>query len=84
MGQNPIAPAQPASNQAWQAQGHGISALVITHTQRINDYINLFIQVNSFTFTSVIAMTCVFGIPLELRVAGGLGSPLGAGERTEV
>lgn len=45
---------------------------------------NLFIQVNSYTFTSVIAMTCVFGIPLELRVAGGLGSPLGAGERTEV
>lgn len=45
---------------------------------------NLFIQVNSFIFTSVIAMTCVFGIPLELRVAGGLGFPLGAGERTEV
>lgn len=36
---------------------------------------NLFIQVDLYLFTSMLAMTCVFMTHLELRVAGGFGSP---------
>lgn len=38
-----------------------------------------------YLFTSVLAMTCVFGTHLELRVAGGFGShPPRCLQKTEV
>lgn len=71
----------PGRAGARLAQGPRLFAL--HHHSRSEDKIHLFIQVELYSFTSVLATSCVFGTCLEWRVAGGFGSPPGIYKRRQ-
>lgn len=66
--------------QSVSSQGGGwvrarrVLPYIVPDAQKNRWIKNLFIQVDLYLFTSVLAMTCVFMTHLELRVAGGFGS----------
>lgn len=60
----------PAKGEAESGPG-GVLPYVVT-LKKIDGKKNLFIQVELYLFTSVLAMTCVFTTHLELRVAAGV------------
>lgn len=86
---SPVVGAGSVPTQAASRQGQGwfrapgFLPCITTHTQKINDSIHLFIQVELYSFTSLLATSCVFGTCLEWRVAGGFGSPPGTYKRPQ-